>query len=140
MKKVSLKNIEVLNLDGELNGFITQNGEQVSGLLNEEIPVKVRFWASRVNSKIDDIKKSFNEAREELIKKYGEETDGVVSVPKTIKEGKKEIINPNFVKFQEEFIPLNLMEEEFEVPELSIDELGNFNTKINLNVLFKLID
>jgi ribosomal protein S19E (S16A) len=142
MKKVNLTNAQYLQLDIELNGLVNQSTAEVvsKGLLQETIPVKVRFWASRVNSKIEGIKKAVETTREELIKKYGEENDGVVSIPQTIKEGKKDIANPKLREFLDELNSVLNSEEEIEIPELSIDDLSELNTDINLNIFFKLFD
>lgn len=142
MKKVNLTNSEYLQLDIELNGFVNPSTREVSqkGLLQETISIKTRFWASRVNAKIEGIKKSIETAREDLIKKYGEESEGSVSIPSMIKDGDKDIPNPKLQQFVDELNSVLASQEEIEIPELSIDELGDFTTDVNLNIIFKLVD
>lgn len=140
MKKVSLKNGEFQTLDQELNGYYDQKGNKIEGLLSEEISVKVRFWASRVNSKIEEIKKAIDSSREDLIKKYGEEKDGRIAVPETTMKGKQKVFTEEYIKFVNDYTSVLEMEEEIEIPELSIEDIGNLNTKVKLNIFFKLID
>lgn len=143
MKKVNLTNEEYLRLDVEINGLAdTRTGEIAQkGLLQETIPVKVRFWASRVNSKIEGIKKAVESTREDLIKKYGEaDKDGNTRIHPIIKEKGKDVPNPNIEQFMKEMGDVLKSEEEIEIPELSIEDLGDFSTDVNLTIIFKLID
>jgi hypothetical protein len=73
-----------------------------------------------------------------LIKKYGEEKDGQISVPVSVKKDDKDILNPNFVSFQSEFEALLNEEREIEYKQLSIDDLGSIETEEVYNTLLSL--
>lgn len=141
MKKVTLSNAEISALNVELNGFVNPNNpsQSLKGLTEETLSVKVRFWISRVNSKITEIMTSFEESRQELVKKYGTEKDGFMRVEPIIEvKGKKEV-NPKHIEFLKEFRALEDMKEDIEVGELTIEDLGDLKTDVNLNILFKLL-
>jgi len=63
-----------------------------------------------------------------------------VTLTNTIKDGKKDIANQKLREFLDELNSVLKAEEEIEIPELSIDDLSELNTNINLNIFFKLFD
>lgn len=145
MKNYSLSNAEVIQLDEELNGKINpQTGEKIaSGLLSESLPIRTRYWLDRVKNQLEARKTSIEKLKTELIKKLGEEKDGNFSIQQTTEEGKgekkKTIINPNFVEFITEYSKVLEEKEDIACPELTIEDLGDLKTELNLTVFFKLI-
>lgn len=146
MKSCSLSNAEVLQLDEELNGKINpQTGEKITnGLLSEPLPIRTRYWLDRIKSQLDTRKASIEKLKGDLIKTIGEEKDGNYSIPQTIEEGKgdkkKTIINPKFVEFITEYSKVLEEKEDINSPELTIEDLGDLKTELNLTVFFKLIE
>ncbi len=141
MEKATLKIVQFYNLEAELNG--TQNpqtGEKLTkGLLSEKLQLKTKYWLSDLSKKVKEQTDACNELRNDLIKKYGEEKDGQISVPVSVKEDDKDILNPNFVSFQSEFEALLNEEREIEYKQLSIDDLGSIETEEVYNTLFSLL-
>lgn len=145
MKKLSLSNAEVLQLDQELNGFFDQVArKQINGLLSEPLPIKTKYWLERINSQITARKASIEKLRNEIVEKLGEEIDGVKQIPLTIEEGKgkdKKIVqNPKIKEFTEEFGKVLDEVEDLDIPTLTIDDLGTASTEVRLNVFMKLVE
>ena len=149
MEKVTLKLQEFYSLDTELNGLVNnQTGEVVAkGLLSEKIKLTTKYWLHDLSKKVSTEKESVEKLKEELIKKYGEEKDGAISIPlyinEQVDEETKEIvsreINPNFIKFQEDFNALLQEERELEFKEFKLEEFESVETEGNYNTFFKLV-
>lgn len=149
MEKVTLKLQEFYSLDTELNGLVNnQTGEVVAkGLLSEKIKLTTKYWLHDLSKKVSTEKESVEKLKEELIKKYGEEKDGAISIPlyinEQVDEETKEIvsreINPDFIKFQEDFNALLQEERELEFKEFKLEEFESVETEGNYNTFFKLI-
>ena len=85
--------------------------------------------------------------KEELIKKYGKEENGAISIPlyinEVIDEETKEIksreVNPDFVKFQNDFNALLNEERDLEYRSFSLEEFEGVETEGVYNTFFKLI-
>jgi len=149
MEKVTLKLQEFYSLEGELNGLINnQTGETVAkGLLGEKIRLTTKYWLHDLLKKVSTEKESVEKLREELIKKYGVEKDGAVSIPvyinEVIDDDTKEIIsreiNPSFVLFQNDFNSLLQEERELEYHPFKLAEFENVETNGVYVTFFKLI-
>jgi hypothetical protein len=149
MEKVTLKLQEFYSLESELNGVVNnQTGEVVAkGLLSEKIKLTTKYWLHDLSKKVSTEKESVEKLKEELIKKYGEEKNGAISIPlyinEQIDEETKEIvsreINPSFIKFQEDFNTLLQEERELEFKEFKLGEFENVETESNYNTFFKLV-
>jgi hypothetical protein len=147
MKKISLSNAEVLQLVDELNGRKNPNtGEEISkGLLSEPLPIKIRYWLGRINSKLESRRTTIDKLRSELVQSLGEKDGDNVQIKMTIEEvdektkETKTVINPKYKEFIEEFGKVLDESETIEVPEFAIEDLGELNTSIPLNVFFKLV-
>lgn len=137
MKTSKIKIHEALSLAAEINGF--QQGEKVilKGLLNEKLPIKLKYWLGRLNTKLDYNKEQVEKLRIELIEKFGEKTeDGSTNVPYLIDE----VINPKFLEFQKEYNELLQEDFEFEHPEFFLTDFENLETESNYQMFFKLIE
>jgi len=150
MEKISLKLHEFYQLEAELNGVTnTQTGEVLAkGLLNEKIKLTTKYWLSDLVKKVSAEKESVEKLKEELIKKYGTaDEDGNISIPmyinEVIDEETKEIvsrdINPDFVKFQNDFNGLLEENRELEYKGFKLEEFDNVETDGNYSTFFKLI-
>jgi N-methylhydantoinase B/oxoprolinase/acetone carboxylase alpha subunit len=150
MEKVTLKLHEFYALEAELNGVTNrQTGEILAkGLLNEKIKLTTKYWLHDLTKKVAAEKESVEKLKEELIKKYGTtDTEGNVSIPmyinEVIDEETKEIVsrdvNPDFVKFQNDFNGLLEEDREIEYKGFKLEEFDSVETDGNYNILFKLI-
>jgi hypothetical protein len=141
MDKKTLKLVQFFNLEAELNGVTNpQTGEKLTkGILSEKLQLKTKYWLSDLSKKVKEQTDACQGLRDELIKKYGEEKDGGISIAKTIEEDGKKAVNPKFVSFQNEFNALLNEEREIEYKEISIDELGEVETTEVYDTLFSLL-
>jgi N-methylhydantoinase B/oxoprolinase/acetone carboxylase alpha subunit len=150
MEKVTLKLHEFYALEAELNGVTNrQTGDVLAkGLLNEKIKLTTKYWLHDLTKKVAAEKESVEKLKEELIKKYGTtDEEGNVSIPmyinEVIDEETKEIvsrdINPDFIKFQNDFNGLLEEDRELEYKGFKLEEFDNVETDGNYSTFFKLI-
>ena len=141
MTKKSLKLVQFYNLEAELNGVTNpQTGENLTkGLLSEKIQLKTKYWLTDLYKKAKEQTDACSALRDELIKKYGEESDKGASISQTVEEDGKNVVNPNFVSFQNEFNALLNEEREIEYKELSIEDFGSIETEQVYETLFSLL-
>ena len=149
MEKVTLKLQEFYQLNSELNGFVNQKtGETVSkGLLSERVKLTTKYWLADLAKKTTAEKESIDKLREELVKKYGVEENGSVSIPiytnEVIDDETKEVVsrevNPNFILFQNDFNQLLQEERELEYHPFKLEEFENVETDGVYITFFKLV-
>jgi len=141
MEKKTLKLVQFFNLEAELNGVTNpQTGEKLTkGILSEKLQLKTKYWLSDLSKKVKEQTDACQALRDELIKKYGEEKDGGISIAQVIEEDGKKVVNPKFISFQNEFNALLNEEREIEYKEISIDELGEVETTEVYDTLFSLL-
>lgn len=141
MEKKTLKLVQFFNLEAELNGAVNpQTGEKLTkGILSEKLQLKTKYWLSDLSKRVKEQTDACQGLRDELIKKYGEETDGGISIAQVIEEDGKKVVNPKFISFQNEFNALLNEEREIEYKEISIDELGEVETTEVYDTLFSLL-
>jgi hypothetical protein len=150
MEKISLKLHEFYELEAELNGITnTKTGEVIAkGLLGEKIKLTTKYWLSDLVKKVSAEKDSVEKLKEELIKKYGTaDEDGNVTIPMYINEvidedTKKMVsgdVNPDFIKFQNEFSTLLNEDRDLEYKSFKLEEFDNVETDNNYSVFFKLV-
>ena len=149
MEKITLKLSEFYQLEAELNGLTNQQtGEVISkGLLSEKIKLTTKYWLHDLNKKVAAEKESVEKLKEELIKKYGKEENGAISIPlyinEVIDEDTKEVVsrelNPDFVKFQNDFNALLSEERELEYHSFKLEEFEGVETEGVYNTFFKLV-
>ena len=149
MEKVTLKLAEFYQLEAELNGVTNQQtGETVSkGLLSERVKLTTKYWLADLAKRIASEKESIDKLREELVKKYGVEENGSVSIPiyinEVIDDETKELVsrevNPNFVSFQNDFNSLLQEERELEYHPFKLEEFENVETDGVYVTFFKLV-
>lgn len=149
LKTITLSLEEIMQLDAELQGNRNQKGEVVfTGLLNQKLPIKTKYWLTRLGETITNEKKTIDGLRDELVKRYGESTDDGQSftIPIMIdtksKDANGNLIkqpNPKFQEFNKEFTDLLDTEKEISHPEFSFSEFAELETSDNYAVFFKLL-
>jgi molybdopterin converting factor small subunit len=142
MKKTKLTLGEIITLESEISGLTNQQtGEVVlKGLLGEKINLVIKYHLSKLTNSFAADKKILEELRDELIKKYGEETDnGGIIVTQHLDEAKT-IINPKFVQFAQEYETLLSEQKEIEHSVITLEDIKDINSEGRYSVFFKLID
>ena len=142
MKKTKLTLGEVIALESEISGLTNQQtGEVVlKGLLGEKINLVIKYHLSKLVNSFAADKKILEGLRDELIKKYGEETDnGGIIVVQHLDEAKT-IINPKFVQFAQEYETLLSEQKEIEHSVITLEDIKDINSEGRYSVFFKLID
>jgi len=149
MENVTLKLQEFYQLEAELNGVTNQQtGEVVAkGLLSERVKLTTKYWLADLAKKVATEKESIDKLREELVKKYGVEENGSISIPiyinEVIDDETKEVVsrevNPNFVSFQNDFNSLLQEERELEYHPFKLEEFENVETDGVYVTFFKLV-
>jgi hypothetical protein len=135
--KAKLKLFEILNLDIELNGFTSSEGEvRVEGLLNQKISHTLKYKLREDIKKVLEEKKSILQVQNDLILKYGtEDKNGSFGLDRWI-DFENKIINPEFTKYNEEWNQfLTTNEKEIELTDLVLDDLKDVVTKDIYTVL-----
>ena len=141
MEKKSLKLIQFYNLEAELNGVTNpQTGEKLTkGLLSEKLQLKTKYWLTDLYKKAKEQTDACSALRDELIKKYGEESEKGISITPLVEKDGASVANPKFVLFQEEFNALLNEEREIEYKELNIEDFGSIETEAVYETLFSLL-
>lgn len=141
MAQITLKLYEVLTLEAELNGFTNpQTGEKVlDGFLKEKLNLATKYRLTKLSEELKKEKSILDNLREELIKEYGEEKDGQISIP-TFEDKKQTKVNPKFIEFQTKYNDLLNEDKEVQYTPLSISDLDKVETNENYSILFKLIE
>lgn len=143
MEKKTLKLSEFYQLEAELNGVINQKtGEKLSqGLLSQKLPLNIKYWLNDMAKKVKEQKDECEVLKDEIIKKYGEEKDGIVQITMTVKDDNdNDVINPAFVSFQNEFQKLLTEERELEYKQLKLSDIGNIETEDSYDLFFSLLN
>lgn len=148
MEKIKLSLAELLTLEAELNGYIyrqlnpkTKEEEEIvlAGFLKEKLNLATKYWLTRLSNKLISEKKTIEELRNELVKKFGKEKeDGSIEVERFLdKEGTK--FTPAYIEYQQEWFNLLSEEKEIEYNPLSIADLEKIDSEGNYNLVFKLV-
>lgn len=141
MAEITLKLHEVLTLEAELNGFTNpQTGEKVlDGFLKEKLNLGLKYRLTKLADELKKEKATLDEMRDELIKEYGEEKDGQISLDTFIGENDKKTINPKFIEFQQKYAELLNEDKEIKYTPVDVASLDSVESTENYSVLFKLI-
>ena len=150
LNKITLSLGEILELENEINGSRNQQtGETIlTGLINQKLPIKTKYWLSRLNETISSECKTIETLRDELVKKYGSETEDKrgYTIPLKIKSDKINpdgtpvlVPNPVFTEFNNEYTQLLETTKEIEHATFSFDDFADLETTDNYTVFFKLL-
>lgn len=125
MSKIKLTLGEIVALEAEINGVVNQQTGEVAlkGLLSENINLIIKYRLTKLAETLLADKKTLDDLRNELIKKYGEEDGkGNLQVVPFLDEAKT-IQNPKFVSFANEYNALLAEQKEIEFPSVTLDDL-----------------
>jgi hypothetical protein len=134
---MNLKLHEVLSLYYELNG-VTKQGQETEvltqGMLKQKMSLKTKVYLQRLNKVVSEEVKLYEEAKQELWKKWGDEKDGMIEIP-----------SDNVSDFNKELQDLLTAEKEINVSELwgadlKVEHLESIETDEFYPALFTLID
>ena len=141
MAQITLKLHEILTLEAELNGFTNpQTGERIlEGFLKEKLNLGTKYRLTKLSEELKKEKAILDGLREDLIKEYGEEKDGQVSIP-PFEDKKQTKINPKFIEFQSKYTQLLDEDKTVDYTPLAISELEKIESNENYSILFKLIE
>jgi len=134
MKKSTLTISDFLALEDELT-----KGKHC--LLTQKLAMTTKYYLNSLLNNVKTETTPCNDIKNELVKKYGEEKDGNITINIKIKnEQGEEIINPNMLKFQDEFSPVLLIEKELEHKDFNIEEFKDVSSEGFYPVFYKLIN
>lgn len=134
---MNLKLHEVIALYYELNG-VTKQGKETEvlsqGMLKQKTSLKTKVYLQRLNKVVSEEVKLYEEAKQELFKKYGEEKEGMIEIP-----------SDKIADFNKELQDLLTAEKEINVSELwgadlKLEHLESIETEEYYPALFTLID
>ncbi len=134
---MNLKLHEVLSLYYELNG-VTKQGQETEvlsqGMLKQKMSLKTKVYLQRLNKVVSEEVKLYEEAKQELWKKWGDEKDGMIEIPAD-----------KVSDFNKELQDLLTAEKEINVSELwgadlKLEHLESIETDEFYPALFTLID
>jgi len=134
---MNLKLHEVLSLYYELNG-VTKQGQEAEvitqGMLKQKMSLKTKVYLQRLNKVVGEEVKLYEEAKQELWKKWGDEKDGMIEIP-----------SDKVSDFNKELQDLLTAEKEINVSELwgadlKLEHLESIETDEFYPALFTLID
>lgn len=134
---MNLKLHEVLSLYYELNG-VTKQGQETEvltqGMLKQKMSLKTKVYLQRLNKVVSEEVKLYEEAKQELWKKWGDEKDGMIEIP-----------SDKVSDFNKELQDLLTAEKEINVSELwgadlKVEHLESIETDEFYPALLTLID
>lgn len=133
MKKITLSVSDFVALEEELT-----KGEHC--LLAQKLSMTTKYWLNSLLKNIKTETENSNNIKNELIKKWGKEVDGNFSIDVKIKnEEGQDILNPDILKFQEEFLPVLNIEKELEYKEFNIEDFKDVSSEGYYPIFYKLL-
>jgi hypothetical protein len=125
MSKIKLKLGEIIALEAEINGIVNQQTGEVAlkGLLSENINLVIKYRLTKLAEVLAADKKTVEDMRNDLIKKYGEEDGKGNMFVNPFSDEAKTIQNPKFGLFANEYNTLLGEEKEIEFPSITLDDL-----------------
>ena len=102
---------------------------EISKLLNEKLTLSTKYWLIELNKQVLEIKTTIDSLRDGLIKTYGTtNADGNIIIPYYL-DAEKEIINPKFDQFQQEYSILLTQEKELQYKPIPFSVLEKIETE-----------
>lgn len=138
-KKLSLG--EILTLEAEINGVTNQQTGEVllKGLLSENISLIIKYRLTKLVESLASDKKTLDDLRNELIKKYGEEdSNGGISVETHLDKAKTQV-NPKFTEFANEYNVLLSEKKEVDFPSITLEDIKDIKSESFYSVFLSQI-
>ena len=102
---------------------------EISKLLNEKLTLSTKYWLIELNKQVLEIKTTIDSLRDELIKTYGTpNAEGNIIIPYYL-DTEKDIINPKFEQFQQEYGSLLTQEKELQYKPIPFSVLEKIETE-----------
>jgi hypothetical protein len=102
---------------------------EIGKLLNEKLTLSTKYWLIELNKQVLEIKTTIDSLRDELIKTYGTtNTDGNIIIPYYL-DAEKDIVNPKFEQFQQEYGVLLTQEKELQYKPIPFSVLEKIETE-----------
>jgi hypothetical protein len=102
---------------------------EIGKLLNEKLTLSTKYWLIELNKQVLEIKTTIDSLRDELIKTYGTtNTDGNIIIPYYL-DAEKDIVNPKFEQFQQEYSILLTQEKELQYKPIPFSVLEKIETE-----------
>jgi hypothetical protein len=149
MEKITLKLGDVLQLESEINGFVSpQDGTELyKGFTKQNLSIILKYELKELGEVLKAERAKVESLRDELILKYGEKDEKNGIMVKMYNETKDDdgnvltrVVNPQYVKFDKEYGILLDQEKEIEYPEITKEDLKEAGkSSDNYIVLFKLV-
>lgn len=143
MEKKTLKLADYIQLEAELNGVVNQQkGEKVfQGLLSQKLSLNVKYWLTDLAKRVKEQTDACEALKNELVKKHGEEKDGMIQISFFIDgaDGEK-IKNPALIQFEQEYGKLLEESRELEYKPIKLSDLASIETEETYPVLFSLLN
>lgn len=130
---MKIKLAQALDLLVDLNGDKLRNKK---GILNEKISAASKYKLNKLNKELLSEEKEFQEFRNDLIKKYGSETDKGVELKMKLEDGSD---NPNVIEFNKELIDIvnqeiELKDYAFKIEEFIFESESNYESFYGLMI------
>jgi uncharacterized membrane protein YheB (UPF0754 family) len=140
MAQIELSLSEILTLEAELNGFINpQTGEKIiDGLMKQKLGLGMKYRLTKLSEELKAEKVILDGLRDDLIKEYGEEVDGQISI-NAFEDEERTKINPKFIEFQDKYGELLLEKKEIIYSPIPLSDIESIVSDDTYNVLFKLV-
>ena len=141
MKKKKLALGEILTLESEIIGIVNQQTEEVrlKGLLSENINLVIKYRLTKLSELLSADKKTVDNMRNDLIKKYGEDDGNGNIYVKTHLDTDKTQVNPKYVEFANEYNTLLAEIKEIEFPTITLEDIKDIKGEGFYGMFLKLI-
>lgn len=149
MEKLKVKLGDILQLESEINGLVSQETGEViyEGFLKQKLDIILKYELVELSEFLKKERKKIETLRDDIIKKYGEDDGKGGILVRMFDEEKdeagnvvKRTMNPKYVEFDKEYGELLNKDIEIEHPEITKDDLkGAGKTNDDYKALFKLI-
>lgn len=133
MNKINFKVHELLELEFELNGGISDDGTmEYEGFLNQLLPIALKYELQPLSEFLSILVDDVREQKQNLILKYGEkDNEGNVSIKRNM---------DSFSDFEKEYEELMVKDVEISFPNILLSDVKEMGrTKDNYKVLFHLV-
>jgi hypothetical protein len=141
MSEKTLKLVDILQLDAELNGIPGQDGKIIfAGLLSNKLSLVAKYWINELAEIVVSEKKKIETLRTDLIKKFGTEDEKGNTIIEMWKDEEKTTLNENYEQFTKEYAELLDQPKEIKYKPIKLHLLENVETGENYPTFFKFVE